>query len=134
MSAPHAPLPPYALGLGIAFDGEEAGTPILGVDFSERMQGRPGFLHGGALSGLMEMAAIAALHAELARRGEALQLKPVNISVEFLRGGTEQRTYALGQVTRVGRRMALLNAEAWQDDRARPIALAQLKVLLSPAG
>lgn len=130
MNAPT--LPPYAQALGIAVDHDEDGDPVMQVDFSERVQGRPGFVHGGALSGLMEMAAIAALRAELARRGEVLRLKPVNIQVEFMRGGTAQRTYAKGQVTRAGRRVALVNAEAWQDDRTRPIALAQMKVLLSP--
>lgn len=127
-----AALPPYAQALGIALDHDEDGLPVLYVDFSERIQGRPGFLHGGAMSGLMEMAAIAALRAELDRRGEAMRLKPVNVQVEFMRGGTEQRTYAMGKVTRAGRRVALVNAEAWQDDRSKPIALAQMKVLLSP--
>ncbi|MFN5778201.1 MAG: hypothetical protein ACK44O_01835 [Novosphingobium sp.] len=37
-----------------------------------------------------------------------------------MRGGTEQVTYAKGTVTRAGRRVALVNAEAWQDDRAKP--------------
>jgi acyl-coenzyme A thioesterase PaaI-like protein len=55
------------------------------------------------------------------------------VAVEFMRGGTQQRTFAAGQVTRAGRRVALVNAEAWQDDRSKPIALAQMKVLLSPA-
>ncbi|MFM5954075.1 MAG: PaaI family thioesterase [Novosphingobium sp.] len=126
-------LPPYAQALGIQMDLDEDGNPILHVDFSERILGRPGFLHGGAMSGLMEMAAIAALRAELERRGEAMRLKPVNVQVEFMRGGTEQRTYAMGTVTRAGRRVALVNAECWQDDRKKPIALAQMKVLLSPA-
>lgn len=127
-------LPPYAEALGIVIDHDEAGEPVLRVEFSTRVQGRPGFLHGGAMSGLMEMAAFAALRAELAARGEAtLQLKPVNIQVEFMRGGTEQVTYAKGTVTRAGRRVALVNAEAWQDDRSKPIALAQIKVLLIPA-
>jgi uncharacterized protein (TIGR00369 family) len=125
-------LPPYAQALGIELDHDEDGNPVLHVDFSPRMQGRPGFLHGGAMSGLMEMAAISALRAELDRRGEAMRLKPVNIQVEFMRGGTKQRTYAMGTVTRAGRRIALVNAEAWQDDRTRPIALAQMKILLSP--
>ncbi|MCZ8173101.1 MAG: PaaI family thioesterase [Novosphingobium sp.] len=127
------PLPPYAQALGITLDHDEAGEPVLRLEFSTRSQGRPGFLHGGALSGLMEMAAFAALRAELAGRGETMQLKPVNIQVEFMRGGTEQLTYAKGTVTRAGRRVALINAEAWQDDRAKPIALAQIKVLLTPA-
>ena len=125
-------LPPYARALGIALDHSEDGAPILYFDYSERVAGRPGFLHGGAMSGLMEMAAIAALRAELERRGEAMKLKPVNVAVEFMRGGTEQRTFACGSVTRAGRRVALVNAEAWQDDRSKPIALAQMKVLLSP--
>lgn len=126
-------LPPYARALGIDVDHDEDGNPVLFVDFSERILGRPGFLHGGALSGLMEMAAVAALRAELDRRGEAVRLKPVNVQVEFMRGGTERRTFAMGRVTRAGRRVALVNAEAWQDDPAKPIALAQMKILLSPA-
>lgn len=125
-------LPPYGQALGIAPVPDDPDGLVLQVDFSDRIKGRPGFVHGGALSGLMEMAAIAALRTELERRGEAVQLKPVNIQVEFMRGGTAQRTYAVGQVTRVGRRVALVNAEAWQDDRSKPIALAQMKVLLSP--
>ena len=128
-----APLPPYAQALGIAVTDDAEGNPVLHCDFSERIQGRPGFLHGGAMSGLMEMAAIAALQAELARRGEVMKLKPVNVTVEFMRGGTQQRTFAKGTVTRAGRRVALVNAECWQDDPAKPIALAQMKVLLSPA-
>lgn len=128
-----ADLPPYARALGIEVDHDEDGQPVLFVDFSERILGRPGFLHGGAMSGLMEMAAVAALRAELERRGEAVRLKPVNVQVEFMRGGTEQRTYAMGTVTRAGRRVALVNAECWQDDRTKPIALAQMKILLSPA-
>lgn len=126
-------LPPYARALGITIDHDEDGDPVLSFDFSDRIQGRPGFLHGGALSGLMEMAAVVGLRAELRRRGEALNLKPVNVQVEFMRGGTEQLTYAMGKVTRAGRRVALVNAEAWQDDRSKPIALAQMKILLSPA-
>lgn len=125
-------LPPYAHALGIELDHDEDGKPVLHVDYSARVAGRPGYLHGGAMSGLMEMAAIAALRAELERRGETMKLKPVNVAVEFMRGGTEQRTYAMGTVTRAGRRVALVNAECWQDDRSKPIALAQMKVLLSP--
>ena len=126
-------LPPYADALGIAVDHDEAGSPVLFFDYSERVAGRPGFLHGGAMSGLMEMACMAALRAEMERRGETMKLKPVNVAVEFMRGGTEQRTFAMGSVTRAGRRVALVNAECWQDDRAKPIALAQMKILLSPA-
>ncbi len=131
--ASHHALPPYAQGLGITLDRIEDGVPILAYDFSDRVQGRPGFLHGGAISGLMEMAAIAALQAILLQRGDTVRLKPVNIAVEFMRGGTPQRTYASGRVTRAGRRLAVVLAEAWQDDRDKPIATALMNILLSPA-
>ena len=58
-------MPRYGEALGIVVDHDEGGNPVLSVPFSERMMGRPGFLHGGAMSGLMEMAAFAALRAEL---------------------------------------------------------------------
>lgn len=128
-----AMLPPYAQGLGIEVDRVLGHYPVLAVDFTDRIQGRPGFLHGGALSGLMEMAAIAAMQAELARRGSKVRMKPVNVAVEFMRGGTAQRTYAVGRVTRAGRRLAVVSAEAWQDDPAKPIATALMNILLSPA-
>jgi len=126
-------IPPYSDAIGVVVDHEEDGRPVMAMDFGTQVMGRPGYLHGGAISGLMEMAAVAALRTELERRGEAMRLKPVNIQVEFTRGGTEQRTFAMGQVTRAGRRVALVNAEAWQEDRTRPFALAQMKFLLNPA-
>ena len=124
-------LPPYARAMGIAFAGEDAGVPVLSLAFAEKVQGRPGYLHGGAISGLLEMAAIAALRAAVAERGPQLRLKPVNVTVEFLRGGVEAETFARGRVTRAGRRIANVSAEAWQDDPARPIATAWMNVLLA---
>ena len=126
-----ASLPPYALAVGIGVERIDGAAPLLTLDFSEKVHGRPGFLHGGAIGGLLEMAAIAALRMALAQRGEVPRLKPVNVTVEFLRGGTEQRTYAIGRVTRAGRRIANVSAEAWQDDPARPIASAWMNVLLA---
>lgn len=126
-----AGLPPYARSLGITIAGIEQGVPLLALDFASKVEGRPGFLHGGAIGGLLEMAAIVALNTELIRRGSAPRLKPVNVTVEYLRGGTPLRTYALGHVTRAGRRIANISAQAWQDDPAKPIATAWMNVLLA---
>jgi uncharacterized protein (TIGR00369 family) len=126
-----ATLPPYAQALGIELDHLDDGVPVLAVDFSDRIEGRPGYLHGGALSGLMEMAAIAALQADLARQGKTSQIKPVNVAVEFMYGGKAKRTYARGRLTRSGRRLAVVSAEAWQDDPAKPIASALMNIILS---
>ena len=59
-------LPPYARTMGMDVDHiEDGGVPVIAMDFADKVQGRPGFLHGGAIGGLLEMAAHAALRAEL---------------------------------------------------------------------
>lgn len=124
-------LPPYARAMGMMVEGLDEGAPVIAFEFADRAMGRPGYLHGGAIGGLLEMAAIAALRVELQGRDGAIRVKPVNVTVEFLRGGTEQRTRAAGRVVRAGRRVAHVTAEAWQDDRAKPIATALINVLLA---
>jgi len=128
-------LPPYALGLGFEIDHWDDGVPVLGCDFTERVLGRPGFWHGGAISGFLEMAAVAAVQAALEPDDDSARrpLKPVNITVEFMRGGQPKRLYAIGRVIREGRRLANVSAEAWQDDRSRPIAMAQMHVMIGTA-
>ena len=126
-----AALPPYAKSIGITVAGVENASPLLALDFDSKLEGRPGFLHGGAIGGLLEMAALSALRLALEARAPSLRIKPVNVTVEYLRGGTRQRTFARGKVTRAGRRIANVSAEAWQDDPAKPIAVAWMNVLLA---
>ena len=123
-------LPPYAIGLGCTIERMEGPAPVIGCDFGPRTVGRPGFWHGGALSGLLEMAAVTAVQAALGM--EMRRLKPVNVSVQFMRGGLEKRTHAVGRVIREGRRLVNVTAEAWQDDRARPLAMVQMHIMIAP--
>jgi uncharacterized protein (TIGR00369 family) len=121
-------LPPYADLLGIEVEPGE-GAPVLLMPFADEVIGRPGFLHGGAISGLLEMAAIAALQHALAEEGGG-RIKPVNVTVDFMRGGRDKPTRAAGVVTRLGGRVANVEATAWQDNRDRPIASARMNYLL----
>ena len=126
-------LPPYADLLGITLEPEE-GTPVLAMPFGADVIGRPGFVHGGALAGLLEMAAIVALkHALEAEDRADARIKPINVTVDFMRGGREKVTHAQGKVTRLGTRNANVEATAWQDDRERPVAAARLNFLLAEA-
>ncbi len=128
-------LPPYALSLGIFVERMEDGVPVLACDPKDRILGRPGFWHGGVLSGLLEMAAFAAVQALVGTIGAQSRpvLKPVNVSVNFMRGAGMQRLHAMGRVVRAGRRLVNVSAEAWQEDRQRLIASAQMNVLLAAA-
>ena len=124
-------LPPYAEVLGIAIEpGDDA--PVLTMPFGSGVLGRPGFVHGGALSGLLEMAAIAALKHALSVEDRAdARIKPVNVTVDFMRGGREKVTKAQGKVSRLGNRVANVEAFAWQDDPERPVAAARMNFLIS---
>ena len=123
-------LPPYAELLGLSVAGEEAGTPLLLMPFGVGVMGRPGFLHGGAIGGLLEMAALAALHARFPDEDRP-RIKPITVTVDYMRGGREGDTFAIGSIERLGTRVATLEAHAWQDDRTKPIAVARMNVLLS---
>lgn len=129
-SARPASLPPYALALEMSVVDEIDGAPVIGMPFADRVQGRPGFLHGGAISGLLEMAAVAAIHRALRARGSDSAIKQVNVTIDFMRGGLGQMTYAVGEVTRLGRTMANVEARAWQDSREKPIAMGYMHYLI----
>ena len=120
-------LPPYADLLGLSADTED--RTILVMPFGNHVIGRPGFLHGGAIGGLLEMAAIVALQYQLEEEGGG-RIKPINVTVDYMRGGREKPTYAQGIVTRLGNRVANVEANAWQDDRAKPIAAARMNYLI----
>ncbi|MFX5757081.1 PaaI family thioesterase, partial [Acinetobacter baumannii] len=74
---------------------DAAGVPVLVMPFRGEVMGRPGFLHGGAISGLMEVAAIAALRQALETDGGG-HIKPINVTVDFMRGGRDKDTRAIG--------------------------------------
>jgi uncharacterized protein (TIGR00369 family) len=119
-------LPPYAALIGAAFD-PDAAEPVLLMPFTDAVLGRPGFIHGGALAGLLELAAIAALTRSMDGEG---RLKPVNVTIDYMRGGRDKPTRALGHVDRLGTRVANVTSTAWQDDPDRPIAAARMTFLL----
>ncbi|MGL5837372.1 MAG: PaaI family thioesterase [Sphingorhabdus sp.] len=125
-----AQLPPYARALDMTIVGLHEGAPLIEMPFAGKVQGRPGFLHGGAISGLLEMAAVAAIQHALHERGDTASFKQVNVTIDFMRGGLSQTTFAAGHVTRLGRTMANVEARAWQDNPEKPITLAYLHYLL----
>lgn len=130
-------LTPYARALGIRLDRMEDSIPVLSVEFADAVQGRPGALHGGAISGLLETAGYALLKGALAEAGRSAEMKPINLTVQFLASGKPRHTYARARIVKLGRRTANLSIEAWQDDPARPIASAVLNVMVGesvPAG
>ncbi|WP_420142691.1 PaaI family thioesterase [Sphingomonas sp.] len=122
---------PYADFLGIRIAGERDGTPLLLMPRSEGLIGLPDRLHGGAIAGLLEIAAIAAIDATLEDGEQARSIfKPITVTVDFMRPGLPADTYACGTVVRVGGRIANVSVSAWQDDPGRVIAAARMNLAI----
>ena len=122
-------LPPYARLLNLSLVEDEDGVRFV-MPFTAGVVGRPGFLHGGAIAGLLEFAAFTTLARALG--GTSASMKPVTVTVDFMRGASEKLgdTHASATVERLGKRIANVEAFAWQEDRARPIAAGRINFLL----
>ena len=91
------------------------------LPFSEHLIGNVQLpaIHGGVLGALLEITALAQLSLT---QGLARQPRPIDVTVEYLRSGRPLDTYARASIKRLGRRVANVQVEAWQEERARPIA------------
>ncbi|MFM2098902.1 MAG: hypothetical protein RLZZ366_441 [Pseudomonadota bacterium] len=123
-------LSPYAQTMGFVASRDSEGRLILTMPYGEDKRGRPGFVHGGALAGLLETVAFLTLSDALGQEDRP-QLKPVNVTTTFMRGAIELPTHARATIERLGRRVANIEAMAWQDDPTKPVAMAQMNVMLA---
>jgi uncharacterized protein (TIGR00369 family) len=120
------PLPPYAQLLRLRTEQDGDALRFV-MPFHEDVVGRPGFLHGGAIAGLLEFAAFTALSRAI---GDKVVKKPITVTVDYLRGGIPRDTFAEAHIERLGKRMANVESYAWQTDRQKPIAAARINFLL----
>jgi uncharacterized protein (TIGR00369 family) len=122
---------PYARFLGVR--AEVAGDEMtLVMPFAERLVGntRLPALHGGVVGAFLEMTALAQLSISV---GLARQARPIDVTIEYQRSGRPLTSYARAEIKRIGRRVANVQVEAWQEARARPIAALHGHFALKPA-
>ena len=116
---------PYAKDLAIRplVMGDEL-TLIL--PYSPQIIGNPMLkaLHGGAVGAFLETAAIVQLLLMPNSRSlPKLLSKPIGISIDYLRRGKPQDTFARAHIAKQGARVANVRVRAWQDSYARPITI-----------
>ena len=122
---------PYARFLGVR--GELAGDEMtLILPFSDHLIGNVTLpaIHGGVIGAFLEMTALAQLSIA---QGLTRQPRPIDVTVEYLRSGRPVESYARAQIKRLGRRVANVQVEAWQESRARPIAALHGHFHVTPA-
>jgi acyl-coenzyme A thioesterase PaaI-like protein len=126
---------PYATALGLVVESDGHGA-ICRMRYTESLAGF-GALHGGAIGALLELAAIAELshgivgHRSIGDGSGESKPKLISMTVEFLRAGRLEDTFAWAHIVRQGRRVANVRAEAWQGERTRLIAVAHSVFSLS---
>jgi len=120
---------PYAALLGLSF--ARVGDELhLIMPFDETLIGSPGRLHGGAIAGLLELAGLLTVIAAQPD-GEALpRVRPVTVTVDYMREGATTETRATASITKLGRRVVNVQAQAWQGSRDKPIAAAHINFVL----
>jgi acyl-coenzyme A thioesterase PaaI-like protein len=121
---------PYCKFLGIEVDRK--GTELTTIlRFNQHLIGNPVLpaLHGGVVGAFLEVTAVIQLMLEV--ETEDLP-KPVDIGIDYLRSGKPVDTYARAIVTKHGRRVCNVRAEAWQDEHTRPIAALHGHFLIRP--
>ncbi|MEL7000488.1 MAG: PaaI family thioesterase [Pseudomonadota bacterium] len=137
---------PYNGFLGVVFDrlGDELTARL---PYREMLVGNPFLpaIHGGVTGAFLEITAITQLAWDRAwtimedggEDADALFAgtfppvpKTIDITIDYLRSGRPRETYARANVQKVGRRVANLHVEAWQDTRERPIALLRGNFLM----
>lgn len=121
---------PYArfLGLSASLEGNEL---LCKMAFADQLIGNPALpaLHGGTVAALLESAAIF----QLLWASETLSVpKTITITVDYLRSARPVDTFAAGRIAKHGRRVVSVHCDAWQDDRARPVASAKALFLVNP--
>jgi uncharacterized protein (TIGR00369 family) len=111
---------PYAQFLGVRAElrGDEL---TLVLPYAEHLVGNPLLpaLHGGVIGALMELTALTQL--AIASKSDAFP-KTIDVGFDYLRSGKPLDTYARARVVKIGRRIANVQAEAWQGERGAPIA------------
>lgn len=125
---------PYAafLDLRVTLEG---GAPKYLLPFRKSLIGNTVLqaLHGGAVAGFMESAAL--LHL-LLLLDETRLPKSIDFSIDYLRSAAAQDSYAACEVMRQGRRVAQVQIRCWQTETGHPgtireVALARAHFLLS---
>lgn len=119
---------PYAGFIGFSIEQAESGRVYVLQERDSNI-GNPILpaIHGGVIGGFMELAA--GLHLLLEQ--PVLKFpKIVDFSLDYLRAGKKQVTYAECTITRQGSRVANVEVKAWQSSPDMPIALARAHFLL----
>lgn len=114
---------PYAQALGMRIEEDDTGL-LFRLPFRDNLVGnvRLPALHGGVVAGFMENAATFQVLIEQTQRRIPLA---IDFAIDYLRSAGPRETYARCRLARLGRRVAQVQIDCWQEDADRLVAFAR---------
>jgi uncharacterized protein (TIGR00369 family) len=106
---------------------QDNGEYIYRLAFDEKHIGNPAIraLHGGVIAAFLEVAAQCELAGKL-DNGETI--KTINVDIDYLASSRAQDMKGRASITRLGRRIAFVEAIGWQESEDRPVAKANFRI------
>lgn len=122
---------PFARFLGIETRVDERGVLAI-LPIRDELIGNVMLpaMHGGCVAAFLEIACQLQVAHET---GAIAPARTIDISVDYLRPARRETTFARARIRRLGRRVATIHAEAWQQDEDKPVCLLQSHLRL-PGG
>ena len=119
---------PFFRLLRIEFIATTDTTTTAHMPFEERFIGNPvlNTYHGGIIASFMEAVASVSVMDD----ANSELVKPINLTVDYLRPGIAGTLSTRATISRKGRRMASVETVAWLDDEDKPVAKALFHFLL----
>ena len=116
------------MGLKCEVMGDEM-TMIM--PFQEKLIGNFAIraIHGGAIGAFLELTSQAQVF--LVTEHLPRPPRPINLTIDYLRQGHAKDLYARAEITKMGRRMCSVRAEAWQDERSKPVTTLMAHFMVS---
>ena len=120
---------PYARFLGIEVRRSE-GAIVSTLRFSDHLVGDSALpaLHGGTLAALLESTAIFTVLFDADR---TVLPKTITLTIDYLRSARTVDTTCRARIVREGRRVMVVQTEAFQDDAQKPVATAIVHLLVA---
>lgn len=120
---------PYARFLGLTAELDGEGRLLCTLPPRPGLVGSPetGALHGGVVGAFLET--VGGLEVLWRRESDVIP-RTINITIDYLRAGGPAPTRATGIITKLGRRVANVRVEAWQENPEKPIAHGHIHLLL----